>query len=107
MLFMVNACCNLAHYAFSQSGSDSCICDVALHEIKHVFPLVVGFECCMSSERPACCLTGGGAGDGALGRRVGAGQQGHRGHDLAQGRRRRVQGGHTATALSSGALAAR
>ena len=36
VLFRVNACCNLAHNAFSQSGSDSCICDVALHEIKHV-----------------------------------------------------------------------
>ena len=38
VLFRVNACCNLAHNAFRQSGSDSCICDVALHEIKHMFP---------------------------------------------------------------------
>ena len=40
VLFRIDGCCNLAHNAFSQSGSDSCISDVALYEIKHMFPLL-------------------------------------------------------------------
>ena len=39
VIYKVNACCNSAYNAFSQSGSDSCFCDVVLHEIKHTFPL--------------------------------------------------------------------
>ena len=38
VLFRVKSCCNLAHNVFSQSGFYSCICNVALHETKHMFP---------------------------------------------------------------------
>jgi len=62
VLFRVNACCNLADIAFSQSGSDSCICDVALHEIKHMFPLIhYNYSIQVAELKRVCAACDGGA----------------------------------------------